>query len=67
MYSQLPSYVLNNMWLNLGMTKQRDMKRRVISEGYDFGELWPNHAQITPTFTDNHTEFRNSRRFLELT
>ena len=36
------------------------MKRRVILERYDFGELCVNHAQTTPTFTNDHTQFLNS-------
>ena len=43
----------------LGMTKRRVMKRRVILESYDFGELCVNHAQTTPTFTNDHTQFLN--------
>ena len=43
----------------------RVMKRRVILESYDFGELCVNHAQPTPTFTKDHTQFLKC--FLELT
>ena len=43
-----------------GMTKRRVIKRRVISESYDFGELCMNHAQTTPTFTNDHTQYLNS-------
>jgi hypothetical protein len=43
-----------------GMTKGRVTNRRVISESYDFGELCSNHAQTTPTFPNDHTQFRNS-------
>ena len=43
-----------------GMTKRRVMKRRGILESYDFGELRVNHAQTTPTFTNDHTQFLNS-------
>ena len=32
----------------------------VILESYDFGELCVNHAQTTPTFTKDHTQFLNS-------
>ena len=42
------------------MTKRRVIKTRVISESYDFGQLWVNHAQITPTFTNEHTQYLNS-------
>ena len=37
------------------MTNRKDTKRRVIPESYDFGELCVNHAQTTPTFTNEHT------------
>ena len=43
-----------------GMTKRRVIKRRVISESYDFGELCVSHAQTTPTFTNDHTQYLNS-------
>ena len=43
-----------------GMTKRRVMKRTVILESYDFGELCVKHAQTTPTFTNDHTQFLNS-------
>ena len=46
--------------LQMGMTKRRVMKRRVILESYDFGELCVNHAQTTLTFTNDHTQFLNS-------
>ena len=36
------------------------MKCRVISERYDFGELYSNHAQTTPTFPNDHAQFINS-------
>ena len=36
------------------------MKRRVILESYDFGELCVNYAQTTPTFTNDYTQFLNS-------
>ena len=36
------------------------MKQRVILESYDFGELCVNHAQTTPTFTNDRTQFLNS-------
>ena len=36
------------------------MKRRVILESYDFGELCVNLAQTMPTFTNDHTQFLNS-------
>ena len=45
---------------NRGPAKRRVMKRRVILESYDFGELYVNHAQITPTVTKDHTQFLNS-------
>jgi hypothetical protein len=43
-----------------GMTKGRVTNRRVISESYDIGELCSNHAQTTPTFPNDHTQFLNS-------
>jgi hypothetical protein len=43
-----------------GPAKRRVMKWRVISESYDFGELCSNHAQTTPTFSNDHTQFLNS-------
>jgi hypothetical protein len=51
---QLGSVVL------LGPAKRRVMKWRVISESYDFGESCSNHAQTTPTFPNDHTQFLNS-------
>ena len=36
------------------------MKWRVISKGYDFGELCPNHAQTALTFPNDHAQFVNS-------
>ena len=36
------------------------MKRRVIFESYDFEQLCVNHAQTTPTFTNDHTQFLDS-------
>jgi hypothetical protein len=45
---------------NVGPAKRRVMKWRVISESYDFGELCSNHAQTTPTFPNDHTQFLNS-------
>ena len=50
----------NNIEVSGGMTKRRVMKRRVILESYDFGELCVNHAQTTPTFTNDYTQFLNS-------
>jgi hypothetical protein len=32
------------------------MKWRVISESYDFGELWSSHAHTTPTFPNDHAQ-----------
>ena len=53
-----PDHVLVQVYC-AGMTKRRVMKRRVILESYDFGELCVNHAQTTPTFTNDHTQFLN--------
>jgi hypothetical protein len=41
----------------VGMTKGRVTNQRVISESYDFGELCSNHAQTSPTFPNDHTNF----------
>ena len=46
--------------IETGMSKRRVMKRRVISESYDFGVLCVNYAQTTPTLTNDHTQFLNS-------
>ena len=43
----------------LGPAKRRVMKWRVILESYDSGELCVNHAQTTPTFTKDHSQFLN--------
>ena len=46
-------------WFGTGMTKRRVMKRSVVLESYDCGELCVNHAETTPTFTNDDTQFLN--------
>ena len=43
-----------------GPAKRRAMEWRVILENYDFGKLCVNHAQTTPTLSNDHTQFLNS-------
>ena len=43
-----------------GLAKRRAMEWRVILESYDFGKLCVNHAQTTPTLSNDHTQFLNS-------